>query len=101
MKKKKEAKTDRKIHRDFTLDEFDDFTLELQNVGAKHEQKAIVRELIKAELNLKKYSDGIGYESKRIVDGLTNGVRLAIALIESMPDIEDRCECENCGGCNE
>ena len=101
MKKKKEAKTERKIHRDFTLEEFDDFTLELQNLGAKHEQKAIVRELVKAELNLKKYSDGIGYESKRIVDGLTNGVRLAIALIEKMPDVEDRCECESCGGYDE
>jgi hypothetical protein len=45
MKKKKEVKTERKIHKDFTLDEFDVFTMDLQCEGAKHERKAVIEEL--------------------------------------------------------
>lgn len=101
MKKKKEAKTERKVYKDFTLSEFDVFTMDLQCEGARHERKSVINELIKAQLNLQKYSNGIGPESKRVVEGLASGVRLAIQLIENMPEFEDRCECDDCGGHNE
>lgn len=101
MKKKKESKTERKVYRDFTLNEFDVFTMDLQCEGARHERKVTVEELLKAQLNLQKYSNGVGPESKRVIDGLASGVRLAIQLIERMPEFEDRCECSDCGGHNE
>jgi hypothetical protein len=97
MKKKKEVKTERKIHKDFTLDEFDVFTMDLQCEGAMHERKAVIEELTKAKVNLQKYSNGVGYESKRVIDGMASGVGLAIQLIQTMPPFEDRCDCESCG----
>jgi len=103
MKKKKEAKTkaERKIYRDFTLAEFDVFTLDMESDGARYERKSIVEELRKAQANLRKYSNGVGPESKRIIDGMASGVALAVSLIEQMPEYEDRCECSDCKGCNE
>lgn len=100
-KKKNEAKTERKIYRDFTLTEFDVFTMDLQSEGARHERKVIVDELLKVQLNLQKYSNGVGPESKRVIDGLASGVRLTIELIQNMPESEDRCECSDCGGHSE
>lgn len=101
MKKKKQEKVERKIYRDFTLAEFDIFTMDVQCDGARHERKSVITELLRAQLNLQKYSNGVGPESKRVIEGLASGVRLAIQLIDSMPEYEDRCECEDCGGHNE
>jgi hypothetical protein len=103
MKKKKEAKTTtkRKIYRDFTLAEFDLFTLDIECDGARHERNSILDELRKAQANLRKYSNGVGPESKRIIDGIASGVTLAVALIEKMPEYEDRCECSDCKVCDE
>lgn len=101
MKMKKESKTERKIYRDYTLSEFDVFTMDLQCEGARHERKVIVNELIKAQINLQKYSNGVGPQSMRVIEGLASGVSLAIQLIENMPEFEDRCDCEDCGGHNE
>jgi hypothetical protein len=101
MKKKKEKKTDRKIYRDFTLAEFDVFTMDVECQGAQHERNVIIEELRKAQANLRKYSNGVGPESKRIIDGIASGVTLAVALIEKMPEYEDRCDCSDCKGCNE
>ena len=103
MKKKKEAKTTtkRKIYRDFTLAEFDLFTLDIECDGARHERKSVIAEFMKAQANLRKYSNGVGPESKRIIDGMASGVTLAIALIEQMPEYEDRCECSDCKVCDE
>lgn len=101
MKKKKEKKTERKVYRDFTLAEFDVFTMDVECQGAQHERKAIVEELLKARLNLQRYSNGVGPESKRVIDGIASGVRLALELIQVMPEYEDRCECSDCGERNE
>jgi hypothetical protein len=56
---------------------------------------------MKAQANLRKYSNGVGPESKRVIDGIASGVRLAIELIEKMPEYEDRCECSDCEVGNE
>lgn len=97
MKKKKETSAERKIYRDFTLDEFDEFTMGLHGEGARYERKAIVNELTRVQANLQNYSNGLGRDSKRVVEGLIDGLRLSLSLIETMLDYEDRPydECED------
>lgn len=97
MKKKKEVQTERKIYRDFTIDEFDEFTIGLHGEGARYERKAIVRELVRVQINLQNYSNGLGRDSKRTIEGLIDGLKLSLHLIETLPDYEDRPydECED------
>lgn len=102
MKKKKEQKIQRKIYRDFTVEEFDVFTLDVECQGAKHERNAVVEELLKAQINLQNYSNEVGGpESKRVLEGIVSGVKLAVGLIRKMPEYEDRCECSQCGDYDE
>jgi len=101
MKKKKEAKTDRKIHRDFTLEEFDVFTMDLHCEGAAYERSDILAELTKRNTEIRALMLNAGLDSDLGTTLYTTheGVKIAMDIIKKMKPYESRCECSDCGGC--
>jgi hypothetical protein len=101
MKKKKEAKTERKIHRDFTLQEFDVFTMDLHCEGAADERNDILAELTKRNGEIYKLMLNAGLDSDlgTALYNTREGVKIAMDIIKKMKPYESRCECSDCAGC--
>lgn len=100
--KKSAAKTaknapERKIYRDFTLDEFDEFTMELQVLGAGYERGKLVSELTRRAKQLRELSEVSG-----LVPDLdqfarfASGLEMAVRIIEGTRNLEDNVGCPEC-----
>lgn len=99
MGKKKEVKLERKIHRDFSLDEFDVFTMDLQCEGAADERTSIVSELTRREIQITELMHNAKLDSdlgSKLYD-VREGIKIAIDIIRKMKNFEDRCGCPECG----
>lgn len=100
-KKKAEAPKEpvRKIYRDFTLEEFDVFTMDLQSEGAMHERGSIIEELKRRRNHIYDLMTAMpsGNEDSVKLVGYFVGLQVAIGYIEKMPAYEDRCGCVECG----
>lgn len=101
MKKtKKTEETARKIYKDFTIDEYDLFTMDLQCQGALSERQAIIQELNKRAREINNLADlaPAGKLDSSIEWAiLSYGLEMAAKIVMKMPHYEDRCECEHCG----
>jgi hypothetical protein len=92
---KKEPK--RKVYRDFTLDEFDEFTLEIRSDGAHEERGNIVTELRRRTKQLWELSDAAGLVPDRDVFAQrASGMEMAISLIQHLRNYEDNVGCPEC-----
>lgn len=99
-KSKKESKPERKIHKDFTMDEYDIFTMDQQCQGALHERNAIITELQRRARHVNDLSNlaPAGKLDSSIEWAiLSYGLEMAIKIVQKMPHYEDRCECPECG----
>lgn len=100
MSKNKEQKPERKIHKDFTMDEFDVFTMDLQCEGAIQERRAVIAELQRRARHVNELSDlaPAGKLDSSIEWAiLSYGLEMAIKIVQKMPNLEDRCDCPDCG----
>jgi hypothetical protein len=91
---------DRKIHKDFTLNEFDVFTLDMQCVGAVLERDDIVKELKRRANDVKELSDfapGGKLDSSVEWAILSYGLEMAIKITQKMPQLDERYTCAECG----
>jgi hypothetical protein len=100
--RKKVAKNSPKrvVYRDFTLDEFDEFTMELQSLGASHERGNIIEELERRRKHLFEAQQAMGSpggEPQAVMLNYVMGISMAISFIEQLPDWEDNCGCSECG----
>lgn len=92
---KKEPK--RKVYRDFTLDEFDEFTLEIRSDGAHEERGNIVAELQRRAKQLWDLSDVADLASERdLFAQRAAGFEMAIRTIQYMRKYEDNVGCPEC-----
>jgi argininosuccinate synthase len=100
MTKKIKAKQElRKIYKDFTLDEFDEFTMDLQALGASHERGNIIEELKKRRKHLFEAQRAMGSPGgnpQTVMLNYVMGMSMAIRFIEQLPDWEDNCKCKDC-----
>jgi len=100
MPKQKNAKPERKIHKDFTMEEFDVFTMDLQCEGAAHERRAIIEELQRRARQVNELSDlapAGKLDSSVEWAILSYGLEMAVKIIYKMPQFESRCGCVECG----
>jgi hypothetical protein len=100
MSKEKKAKPERKIHKDFTMEEFDVFTMDLQCEGAAHERRAIIEELQRRARQVNELSDlapAGKLDSSVEWAILSYGLEMAVKIIYKMPQFESRCGCTECG----
>jgi hypothetical protein len=98
--KMKAEKLNKKIHREFTIDEFDEFTMELQSLGASHERGNIIEELKRRRKHLFEAQQAMGSpggEPQAVMLNYVMGMSMAIRFIEQLPDWEDNCGCSECG----
>lgn len=98
MKKKaKTSEPERRIYRDFTLDEFDEFTMEIRRDGAGEERGNIVSELQRRTKQLWELSDAAGLVQDRDVFAQrAAGMEMAISLIQHLRKYEDNVGCPEC-----
>lgn len=96
MKKtKKDSK--RQIYRDYTLDEYDELTMENQILGASLERGKIITELERRARQLLDFSRDTRLPSED--DQFrhhANGVFLAIQIIKNLREYEDNVGCPEC-----
>ena len=105
MKNNKKTKTksqapERKIYKDFTLDEYDVFTLDQQCDGAAQERSAVIKELMRMSQQIRNLSDlapGGKLDSSIEWSILSYGLDMAVNIVRKMPHLEDRCTCPECG----
>jgi hypothetical protein len=102
MAKKNKEKEERKIYRDFTLDEFDKFTLELLAEGANDFRRLALQELGKRrgqaiELLCSLPAESSSKEMLEKLDGIIAGLEVARNYIRDMDDYEDLGGCSECG----
>jgi hypothetical protein len=93
-------KPERKIYRDFTLDEFDEFTMELQSLGAGYERGKILQELQRRRKYLFEAHQAMGTPDGPRQSEMLNyamGMSMAIRFIEKLPKWEDNIGCPECG----
>ena len=88
---------ERVIHKDFTLQEFDVFTLDLLAQGASEEREELIKVLQIKAWQLRNFSEladkpGRADEFMKYVVG----IEMAIGIIRKVASYEDRCECEGC-----
>jgi hypothetical protein len=96
----KKEKEERKIYRDFTLSEFDVFTMELQSEGAAQYKGEIIAALERRKGHIVELAMAIpaGKDQAALeLDGLIAGIEVAIGYIENMPGYEDIGGCSECG----
>lgn len=87
-------KTERKIHKEFTLEEFNVFTMDLQAEGAAEERKDITIELGLVASQLRSLAKVSNTEER--FKTLAEGIYMAINTIHQMPKFESRCTCVDC-----
>lgn len=102
MAKKSKEKEERKIYRDFTLEEFDKFTLELLTEGANDFRRLALVELGKRrgqaiELLCSLPAESASKEMVEKLDGIIAGLEVARNYIINMDDYEDLGGCSECG----
>lgn len=92
---KKDSK--RKVYRDFTLDEFDELTLEHQAIGAGQERGNIVVELQRRAKQLRKFSKAAELVPDRdLFAQRAAGFEMAVRTIQYMRKYEDNVGCPEC-----
>lgn len=98
-RKKVEApvEPERNIHRDFTVSEFDEFTLGLLLDGARHERAAIGEELERVAAQMKKLSMMLTNDDAETFELYAAGLAMAARVIAEMRDPEDNVGCQECG----
>ena len=100
-KKNKSVKSEeRRIYRDFTLDEFDEFTMELQGSGASSERGKIIDELNRRRKDLFEAHQAMGSPGgspQTVMLNYVMGLSMAIRFIEKLPEWEDNVGCPECG----
>jgi hypothetical protein len=91
-------KSERKVYRDFTLDEFDEFTLGRMIEGAAEERGNIIAELRRHALELRTLSS---YSKLPLPEDVfahrAMGLEMAISIIQNLPDLEENVGCRECG----
>lgn len=98
MKKSKEVKLQRKVYCDFTLDEYDNLTLENQILGASLERGKIVAELERQSSWLMDFAENMeSTKDKNIYSRYSYGLKMAITVIENLPPYEENVGCRECG----
>lgn len=98
MAKKKEPSAERKIYKDFTLDEFDVMAMDMQCEGAEHERNSVIAELHRRRLQLLDISKSAGETQLKVeARHASEGLLIAINFIGALPKFEDRCGCPECG----
>lgn len=93
-------KQDRQIARELTLDEYDELTFSNQLEGARYERRDIINELYKKVEQLKELRDfAPAGELDASVEWhyLASGLSMAINIIRSMDNLEERAGCSECG----
>jgi hypothetical protein len=98
--KKKAAKAapKRSIYRDFTLDEFDEFTLEIRADGASEERGNIIAELEHKAAQLWAFSTAAELVPDRdIFAQRAAGLEMAVNIISYLRKYEDNVGCSECG----
>jgi hypothetical protein len=95
----KNKKEERKIYRDFTMEEFDEFALEAQAEGAHHYKNAILTELERRRDQVVQLMFSLPSGSKigKDLAGIVAGLTTARNYIENMNDYEDCVGCPECG----
>lgn len=88
----------RKIYKDFTLEEYDVFTLDMKCEGALEERKAIIEELQRRKIQILELTKiarntELGESASYAIEGIS----VAIGFIEKLRHYEDRCGCPECG----
>lgn len=92
---KKETK--RKVYRDFTLDEFDEFTLEIRSDGAHEERGNILSELERRVGQLREMSNASGLVPDRdLFAQRAEGFEMALRIIRNLRKYEDNVGCPEC-----
>jgi hypothetical protein len=97
--KKKAAKNspNRKVYRNFTLDEFDEFTLEIRADGAHEERGSIIAELERKAKQLWEFSQAAELVPDRdIFAQRAAGLEMAARIISYLPKYEDNIGCPEC-----
>lgn len=99
MAKKKKEEVKEEPKHVLTLDEYDVLTMDMQCLGAENERKAIIEELRREVLHIFSLNrkTGEGTDLHKELAHLNVGLNTAIRIIESMPQLEDRCGCRECG----
>jgi hypothetical protein len=95
--KKTKKEPERRIYRDYTLDEYDELTLEQQSIGAGWERGKIIAELERRHRQLLDFSRDTRLPSED--DQFrhhANGLYLAIQIINNMRSYEDNVGCPEC-----
>ena len=98
-KTKKTTKQERKIYKDFTMEEYDVFTMDMECNGAMHERTAIIAELQRRSAQFYELGMVLDLDSQtsRQMLYMAHGFRAAIKIVKKMPNLEDRCGCVECG----
>jgi hypothetical protein len=98
QKKAAKNSSKRTIYRDFTLDEFDDFTMEIRNDGAHEERGNIVAELERKAAQLWAFSATAELVPDRdIFAQRAAGFEMAVNAIRHLRKYEDNVGCSECG----
>lgn len=86
----------RKVHRDFTMAEFDMFTLELQNESATRERIAVMEELERTAQKMKKLALMMSDDDAQTFEIYAAGISMAVNVIADMRPVEDNVGCPEC-----
>ncbi len=90
-------KSERKVYRDFTLDEFDEFTFDRLDEGAAQERGNIVAELERRSEQLLYFSRAAELVPDRDVFAQrAYGLQMAIKIIEDTRKYKDNVGCLEC-----
>jgi hypothetical protein len=95
----KNKKEERRIYREFTMEEFDEFALEAQAEGAHHYKNAVLAELERRRGQVVQlmFSLPSGSSIAEDLAGIIAGLTTASNYIENMDDYEDCVGCPECG----
>ena len=97
-KKTKETKEPKRhIYRDYTLDEYDELTLEQQGIGAGSERGNIIAELERRAGQLREFSDKSDFvDGSDVFAQQARGMEMAIRFIRNLREYEDNVGCPEC-----
>jgi hypothetical protein len=95
----KNKKEERKIYRDFTLDEFDEFTFDRLDDGANEERGKLIAELERRSQQLMFFSETAELVPDRdIFAQRAYGLQMAIKIIQNTRKCVDNVGCPECEG---
>ena len=95
--KKTKKDPERKIYRDYTLDEYDELTLKQQGIGAGWERGKIIAELERRAAQMKEFADCMeSTKDKNIYSRYAYGLQMAVRIVEELRPYEENVGCPEC-----